>query len=278
MSFLFGASSSSSAAVTPQGAVKQAEVGQPYAIRRLPMAVGLAITPQLAVAAEQGSAVVKLDEKGVVKNLEEVTLMKRRLAAVKVRKPIGGKLEAGLGGVYPLDINFALDVQTSSGGVQALLVTGATIAGTSDFTSLASLFDVVRCKSVSIHYEPVAGGSSASSTGTSTLVHQPMMVVGDDDAVAAIAFAVLTQRDHRDPRNLYTNTSKSAKRTFLLKPTFNSTGSTSVLNNMACWQDTNAMSHATGGVMFSMRTDTRNVSAELGLMLFSFHTEWSTRL
>jgi len=195
-----------------------------------------------------------------------------------LRIPKHISLKNGLGGVYPLDINFSVDQLTTTGGVLTGLTNGSVLSSSPDYGSLQQLFDTVRCISCTIRYAPRSGGSAIVSSGTTTMVHVPYIICGDDDAVSQLSFVTLSQRDFADPRNKFTHTSKEWRHVVKFKPTLNFNGSNAVLSNLANWQDPGNMSHSTGGVLFATRTDTLNNAQILGTLLFSFHTEWSTRL
>jgi len=189
----------------------------------------------------------------------------------------GGK-GSGRGDTYAINVPVQSDL-TPTSGVMSLFFGGATLVGASDWSALISLFDVVRCTALSYSYQPrgpfVYG--SAFSTGT---LHQPMMVCGDDDAVTFLGFSTLAVRDHTDSRNKFTNTWKAFRGHCKLKRAFNAVASTpaSVKVNMANWMDTSAMGNASGGLLVSARTEVLNAGSVYGVLVVSFHCEFSTRL
>jgi len=107
-----------------------------------------------------------------------------------------------------------------------------------------------------------------------------MMVCGDDDAVSALNFATLCQRDLADKRNKFVNTGAQWKHSFGMRKAVNAASTTpaSSIVNMANWMDTNMMLTATGGLLMAMNQDTINVSTGVGTQVIAFHCEWSTRL
>jgi len=199
----------------------------------------------------------------------------------KARHFVRSKKNSKTGDEYLLPVIATLDITTTSGGVYSVYTGGNIFTVASDWTALTSLFDLVRCRRVRIHYEPRAGNSSVSVSGSTTLIHQPMMMCGDDDAVVNLSFATLTNtRDLDDRRNRFCSTNSRATLNFSVKPSSNRAPTTPVASiaNMAVWQDTNAMPTAPGGALIAVRTDTVNNAVNLGVMHYVFEVEWSTRI
>lgn len=180
------------------------------------------------------------------------------------------------GDVYHIPITIGFDFVTTSGGVGQYFLSGPNIAVASDWSALINLFDIVRCPAIRWQWEPRA----AFSQGISSIVHEPIMACGDDDAVTSITFATLIARDLMDKRNHFFNTQRAARGYFNLKKAFNTvaTSPTASKPTLPVWMDTSLMAIAGGGLLVSCRTDTANVSQVLGVMRVCYLLEWSTQL
>jgi len=227
---------------------------------------------------EKDQAVISLHRIGKMLTSKDVmrgALRGRGMKFVKAKK--GSRT----GDEYTLSVLAAIATQTSGAGAYSTLFGSALAALSADYSTLASLFDTVRCRRMHVHFEPVAGCSTVTSSGTSTLVHVPAALCVDDDAIAPIAFSSLTlSRDFGDKRNLYTATYKGIKHSGWFKPSFNAAGTTpsASIANMASWQDVNSFPTATGGTLFAIQTNALNNVQTLGTVLIRYELEWSTRL
>jgi len=257
-----------------------AEVMYPKGEPTVPLTIEV---PRVAVSGNALAADSRKDEKTEVKvnnkpsaPLHKASLMSGiRQRARKVEKAQRGSRR---GDVYHIPISVGFDL-TPSSGAYAQLQGASVMVGTTEWTALATLFDMVRCPRISYHYEP-RGAFVFGSAFSAGVLHQPILLCGDDDAVTGLAFSTLGQRDMTDPRNHFANTQKRITGGFAIKRAFGTAATTPTTSkaNISEWSDTGYFTNATGGLLVAVRTETLNAAEKFGYLTITFHTEWTTLL
>lgn len=220
------------------------------------------------------------------KSLMTRSLVRQMLVKSGRHKAVAGK--HGRMGGYQVQhgiVSYVVNVvPLITSGFYSNLFGAALAAGVTDFAEWSALFDIVRCKSISLRWSSVNPGSLYSGVGPAVAtsgIHVPSVWCLRPDDLVAGTFAALTSSNDftQTNTNVWTNTGLPVhSHTFHLGSSTIIAGTTTTDSTLQNW--TNPALWATivgGGVQFAVLSNTINGvgSQILGVMSVTMVCEWA---
>jgi hypothetical protein len=211
-----------------------------------------------------------------------------RLHAVLARRKHVGKsgLRGVLGPVLTTSVIGEVAVGANSGGIYQNFFGHVLFAAATDYTALASLYDVCRLVAITLRYEPLGENSTplqaAFNASVAPPVHVPLLCAYNPEAFGATTYAAMSNsKDYNETKHtLVANTSRPWRKRFAIDTRkLTVSGTTTAGPSIGQWMNCLLTSSlVAGGIqMTAYPTSVNSSNCQWGRVLWNAEYQWQSR-